>query len=207
MTEIIKEYENEIPEIINTIKKRHVGDNSKEKADMIFSTVHRCKGMEYDSVELVNDFISEKRLDKLKEDRQNFELNIPKLNEEINLLYVAVTRTKTDLFIPETLLPDTFNSESKHIHVVKVKNEDDALPKKTSSPGTKTSNKTEKTYSVEQIRTTHKGAYKPWTQDEDEELAGMFGDGCPIKEIADHLGRTRGAIVARIKKLELENFY
>ncbi|WP_294239560.1 MULTISPECIES: UvrD-helicase domain-containing protein [Chryseobacterium] len=208
MVEIIKEYENEVPEIINTIKKRHVGNNNKEEADMIFSTVHRCKGMEYDSVELVNDFISEKRLDKLKEDRQNFELSIPKLNEEINLLYVAVTRAKTDLFIPETLLPDTFNSESPHIHVVKVKNEDEELPKKNTFAGAeKNRNKKEKTYSVEQIRTTHEGAYKPWTQDEDDELAGMFSEGCPIKEIADHLGRTRGAIVARIKKLELENFY
>jgi hypothetical protein len=33
---------------------------------MIFSTVHRCKGMEYDEVELVNDFISEQRLEKLR---------------------------------------------------------------------------------------------------------------------------------------------
>lgn len=206
MVEIIKEYESEIPEIINTIKKRHVGNNNKEDADMIFSTVHRCKGMEYDSVELVNDFISEKRLEKLKEDKKSFELNIPKTNEEINLLYVAVTRAKNTLSIPETLLPDTFILESPAIHVIKVKEDDEVLPKKTSA-GTKTRNKTGNTFSLEQVRTTHKGAYKPWTQDEDEELAGMFSDGCPIKEIADHLGRTKGAIVARIKKLELENFY
>jgi F-box protein, helicase, 18 len=207
MVEIIKEYESEIPEIINTIKKRHVTNNDKNRADMIFSTVHRCKGMEYDSVELVNDFISEKRLTKLKEDRKSFELNIPKFNEEINLLYVAVTRAKNSLSIPETLLPDAFILESPSIQVVKVKEVEDPLPKKTSSSGTKTRNKTEKAYSAEQIRATHKGAYKPWTQDEDDELAGMFSDGCPIREIADHLGRTRGAIVARIKKLELENFY
>lgn len=207
MVEIIKEYEGEVPEIINTIKKRHVENNDKSKADMIFSTVHRCKGMEYDSVELVNDFISEKRLTKLKEDRKNFELNMPKFNEEINLLYVAVTRTKNSLFIPGTLLPDAFIPQSPSVHVVKVKNEDDGLPKKGASASTKTRDKTEKTYSPEKIRTTPKGAYKPWTQDEDDELAGMFSDGCPIKEIADHLGRTRGTIVARIKKLELENFY
>ena len=206
MVEIIKEYESEIPEIINTIKKRHVGNNNKEDADMIFSTVHRCKGMEYDSVELVNDFISEKRLEKLKEDKKSFELNIPKTNEEINLLYVAVTRAKNTLSIPETLLPDTFILESPAIHVVKVKEDDEVLPKKTSA-GTKTRNKPGNTFSLEQVRMAHKGAYKPWTQDEDEELAGMFSDGCPIKEIADRLGRTKGAIVARIKKLELENFY
>ena len=31
---------------------------------MIFSTVHRCKGMEYDSVILLNDFINEPKLKK-----------------------------------------------------------------------------------------------------------------------------------------------
>lgn len=205
MVEIIKEYENEVPEIINTIKKRHVENNDKEKADMIFSTVHRCKGMEYDSVELVNDFISEKRLEKLKEDRKSFELNLQKINEEINLLYVAVTRAKNSLSIPETLLPDAFIQESPHIQVIKTKNEDNETAK--NNPAGNKSGKKEKAYSQEQVRTTHKAAYKPWTQEEDEELAGMFGDGCAVQEMAGHFGRTKGAIIARIKKLELENFY
>ena len=39
--------------------------NEREKAEIIFSTVHRCKGLEYDDVYLVNDFITE---DKLKTD-------------------------------------------------------------------------------------------------------------------------------------------
>lgn len=205
MVEIIKEYENEVPEIINTIKKRHVENNDKEKADMIFSTVHRCKGMEYDSVELVNDFISEKRLEKLKEDRKSFELNLQKLNEEINLLYVAVTRAKNTLSIPETLLPDAFIQESPHIQIIKVENEDSETAK--NNPAGNKSGKKEKAYSQERVRTTHKAAYKPWTPEEDEELAGMFGDGCAVQEMADHFGRTKGAIIARIKKLELENFY
>lgn len=80
----------------------------KEKAEMIFSTVHRCKRMEYDSIQLVNDFISEEKLEKLKEDKTTEEINTTKLNEEINLLYVAVTRTKNSIHIPETLMPSDF---------------------------------------------------------------------------------------------------
>src|SRR5690606_7853879 len=44
MIEIVKEYGNEIPGIINAIKAKHIGNDEKEQAEMIFSTVHRCKG-------------------------------------------------------------------------------------------------------------------------------------------------------------------
>jgi predicted DNA-binding protein YlxM (UPF0122 family) len=33
----------------------------------------------------------------------------------------------------------------------------------------------------------------------------MYADGVSLKEIAEHFGRTRGAIIARIKKLEIED--
>lgn len=94
MVEIVKEYGNKIPDIIKAIKEKHIQNDDKEKAEMIFSTVHRCKGMEYDAVQLVDDFISEEKLEQLKEDESAGEINITKINEEINLLYVAVTRTK-----------------------------------------------------------------------------------------------------------------
>jgi superfamily I DNA/RNA helicase len=101
MTDIVEEYGDEIPAIIKSIKDKHVGDGEKEKAEIIFSTVHRSKGMEYDVVQIVNDFITEEKLEKLKDE----ELSKSKLNEEINLLYVAVTRTKNTIYIPENLVP------------------------------------------------------------------------------------------------------
>lgn len=58
MVEIVKEYENDIPDILKKIKDKHIDSDEKEKAEIIFSTVHRCKGMEYDSVQLVDDFIT-----------------------------------------------------------------------------------------------------------------------------------------------------
>ena len=119
MVEIVREYGNEIPGIIKAIKDKHVENDEKEKAEMIFSTVHRCKGMEYDAIHLVNDFITEEKLEKLKEDKKKGEVNMAKLNEEINLLYVAVTRTKNSIHIPEALIPNEF-PRSSQIHVIRV---------------------------------------------------------------------------------------
>jgi F-box protein 18 (helicase) len=106
MVKIIKEYGNKIPEIIKAIKEKHVDE--KENAEMIFSTVHRCKGMEYDTIQLVGDFITEEKLEKLKLDKKGLEASATKINEEINMLYVAVTRTKNNIYIPETLMPKMF---------------------------------------------------------------------------------------------------
>lgn len=190
MVEIVKEYGNKIPNIIKTIKDKHVDGDDKEKAEMIFSTVHRCKGMEYDSVRLVNDFISEEYLEKLEKEKKPEEINFTKLNEEINLLYVAVTRTKNKLHIPEELMPADF-PESPQIQIIK------DIPK---------DKKTEKAYTLDQVREKHKGAYQPWTPELDRELAEFFSEGISGNDLAKHFGRTKGAIASRIKKLEMDDF-
>ena len=63
---------------------------SKNKADVILSNVHSSKGLEYSSVILGNDFML---LDKITDDTF----------EELNLIYVAVTRAKNNLFLNEDL--------------------------------------------------------------------------------------------------------
>jgi F-box protein 18 (helicase) len=205
MLEIVKEYGNKIPDIIKAIKEKHVDNDEKEKAEVIFSTVHRCKGMEYDAVQLVNDFISEEKLEKLKEDKKAEEIKSTKLNEEINLLYVAVTRTKNSIHIPETLMPIDF-PKSTQIHIIKVASEEEKQQAKTAETNHQES-KTEKGYSVDEVRTQHKDAYRPWTSELDTELTIMFCEGVNSKDMATHFGRTRGAIASRIKKLELKELY
>jgi superfamily I DNA/RNA helicase len=117
MVEIVKKYGNRIPGIIKSIKDKHISDDDKHKATIIFSTVHRCKGMEYDSVELVHDFINEENLQKNVQDLKEQPDAIAALGEEVNLLYVAITRTKGILHIPEKLLPEN-QPESKSIDVL-----------------------------------------------------------------------------------------
>jgi F-box protein, helicase, 18 len=210
MVEIVRKYGNKIPEIIKTIKEKHVENDQKEKAEMIFSTVHRCKGMEYDTIHLANDFITEEKLKKIMADPKKEQFSMSKLNEEINLLYVAVTRTKNNIHIPEPLIPKEFPPSSQ-IHIIKASSEEekkDAETKKQSETSNPKSNKKdetkEKSYSVDQVREKHKDAYKPWTTELDDELTKMHGKGINLRDMAKHFGRTSGAIIFRIKKLELE---
>jgi len=208
MVEIVKEYGNEIPSIIKAIKDKHVPNDEKEKADIIFSTVHRCKGMEYDIIHLANDFINEEKLEKTLADTKKEALNKTKLNEEINLLYVAITRTKHALHIPEELMPIDF-PPATNIHVIpKISAEDKqkAKAQNTKKPPYIASTKG-KTYSVELVREKHNGAYQPWTAELDEELTELFCKGKDITDMIKHFKRTKGAIVARIKKLQLAENY
>lgn len=56
---------------------------------------------------------------------------------------------------------------------------------------------------LEQIRTTHKNAYKKWSPEEEQELIKLFKSGKKIKEIAEATGRQVGGIRARLIKLGL----
>jgi hypothetical protein len=208
LVEIVKEYGNKIPQIIKELKKKHVKDDEKEKAEIIFSTVHRCKGMEYDSIQLANDFITEEKLANLVND-ENKIVDYTKLNEEINLLYVAVTRARSSLYIPAPLIPVDYKP-SEEIHVMKTAHENknnNETEQKQQSKVKHVSEDTEKAYSLEKIRAKHTEAYKPWTTLQDDELTVMYCEGVNVKDIAKHLGRTTGAIRSRIKKLELEELY
>jgi superfamily I DNA/RNA helicase len=206
MVEIVTEYGNEIPGIIKKIKEKHVENDNKENAEVIFSTVHRCKGMEYDSVQLVNDFVSEKKLEKLKENKKSDELSATKLNEEINLLYVAVTRTRNSIYIPETLIPAGF-PKSQQIHIQKVVTKEEKELAGKNARVIKIEKKEDrkpKAYSVDDVRTRHKGSYRPWNTELDEELTTMFRDGVKLKDLAKHFERTSGAIISRLRKLEVD---
>jgi F-box protein 18 (helicase) len=212
MVDIVKEYGNKILSIIKEIKDKHVDNDEKEKAEMIFSTVHRCKGMEYDAVQLVNDFITEEKLQKLIAGK-NEEISSAKLNEEINLLYVAVTRTKNSIHIPEQLMPIEF-PHSSQIHIIKApiqeeKNKSDSLSGQITSPKIieRRELTKDKAYSVDNVRQKYKEAYKPWTKELDDELTIMYCEGVNPRDMAKHFGRTKGAINSRIRKLGLEEIY
>lgn len=212
MIEIVREYGNRILEIIKTIKEKHINNDDKENAEMIFSTVHRCKGMEYDAIQLVNDFISEQKIEKLLENKEN-SIVPEKINEEINLLYVAITRAKESIHIPETLMPRDFPTSSQ-IHITKVLSDENKKKLVIPAQAIPTMKKTEereieknKVYTYEEIREKHKDAYKPWTFELDEELTIMYCEGENIRDMAIHFGRTKDAIRSRIKKLELKDLY
>ncbi|HEX2606514.1 MAG TPA: UvrD-helicase domain-containing protein, partial [Flavisolibacter sp.] len=115
MLEIVREYGKEIPSLIRRLKTLQVPASEKDQAEMIFSTVHKSKGLEYDAVQLVPDFITEGKLERLTEDEKREALKNGKFKEEINLLYVAITRTRWLLRIPEMLVPKDFPPASNII--------------------------------------------------------------------------------------------
>jgi F-box protein 18 (helicase) len=180
LTEVVKEYGKKLPGYIKQLKESHITHDDKNKADMVFSTVHRSKGIEYDEVTLVDDFITEDRLVEMVDEK---EVSVAKLTEEINLLYVAVTRTKSELYVPESIFPEQ------------------------EEPLGKSLKKTERVkpavaaYDYTTARDKNKSAYTPWSEDEDKKLLKLFEQGKSLDELAKAFGRTRGAVGMRIKKL------
>jgi F-box protein 18 (helicase) len=205
MIDIVKKYGNDIYSIIKEIKAKHVGDDEKDKAEIIFSTVHRCKGMEYDAIELANDFLTEEKLIRFKKEAKEDGAKA-KLNEEINLLYVALTRTKNSIHIPEALLPKDFPA-SPYIYIVRAEAEKEVDIKPAKFKKSTAVSAKEKPYVVDSESQSRKGTYTPWTDAQDAKLSEFFSRGDSLEQMADYFGRTRSAVGSRIKKLSLEDGY
>lgn len=211
--EIVKTYGRELPRMINCIKESHVEHKDKDQADMIYSTVHKAKGMEYDHVHLLEDFMGEERLQDLLK-RVDISIDPDRLLEDINILYVALTRAKCKVTLPQALIPEDFDVEGKtsvEALIPKLGNvnqfEVEDLRNVVSTVTNDANHSPEKAYSYAKVRATQPGAYKPWTSEDDTELETLFADSRPIKEIAAQFGRSRGAIHSRIKKLGLREKY
>ncbi|MBI5662213.1 MULTISPECIES: UvrD-helicase domain-containing protein [Ignavibacterium] len=198
LVEIVKKYENDLPRLIRLIRDSTV--ENKNDAKMIFSTVHRSKGMEYGTVFLNNDFISQKKIKRLVEKRNETPIDIPKINEEVNILYVAVTRAINNLFIPQNYLP-TYFPKSANIKILGGETEERDFDNRKNLESFRKRNDQAKSYSVSEIRKNYPDAYKAWSSEEDSKLLSLVKANKSIKDISKALGRTRGAIVSRLDKL------
>ncbi|WP_137887728.1 3'-5' exonuclease [Pseudomonas sp. 2FE] len=87
MLRILKEHD-DIPKLIAALRRNSTDDS--DVADVIVSTCHRAKGLEWDVVVLEEDFP-----DIFDEEKVSPEQRV----DELNLLYVAVTRAKKTLVI------------------------------------------------------------------------------------------------------------
>ena len=56
---------------------------------------------------------------------------------------------------------------------------------------------------MKEIKKENKEAYKPWNRKDDDEMINLFFDGVSVGDMAIKLKRTKGAIRARIRKMEL----
>lgn len=201
MIELVRLYGNSIPSMIKTIKEKHVQQDEKAKAEIVFSTVHRCKGMEYDAVLLADDFVTEEKIRRLREDKNAQPAQFNRMNEEINLLYVAITRAKNGIYIPESLVPKHFPVSPK-IYLIAAPKQ----PQKTTNlqRGHQKKHLDSKPINPEQ---NQHAANQSWTVELDNELTIMYADGYSPSDLSLHFGRSRTAISMRIKKLGLEDLY
>jgi F-box protein, helicase, 18 len=206
IVEVVKEFGNNLPSLINELKTNHTG--SKEDADMIFSTVHRCKGMEYDEVTLLNDFINEEKLKKYIEQYGGDKINEAdkgRLAEEINILYVAATRAKNKLIIPPEINPlrsiEMAQPQQKIISTGKNYqrsryNDDWELYSRTAG-----NNHNGQLHSNISKKPGNHG--KRWTDDDEDLLEELFAKNVSIKEIARQLGRGESGIRHKLMNMGL----
>ncbi|WP_443947046.1 hypothetical protein ACJVDH_08035 [Pedobacter sp. AW1-32] len=157
--------------------------------------------MEYDAVLLADDFVTEDKIRRLRDDKNARPGQFSRMMEEINLLYVAITRAKNGLFIPDFLLPKHFPASPKIYVIASTKQQP-----KTSNPG---SGYQKKSLNIKPVSSEkHLNAEnQSWTVELDNELTIMFADGYGLSDLALHFGRSKTAISMRIKRLGLEDLY
>lgn len=97
---VVEKYNIRIPELVERIERCHIED--WDFAEYILGTVHKAKGLEFDTVHVLDDFV------KVPCARHNLaqlpHFRVESFSEdEWNLLYVAVTRAKKRLIMTKSL--------------------------------------------------------------------------------------------------------
>jgi len=90
---IVEKYKSKIPYFVKGITYKAV---APERADVLFSTAHKCKGLEFKRVRLANDF---QKLLLAGKPIKTKDISL----DEFNLIYVSVTRAQEKLEISERL--------------------------------------------------------------------------------------------------------
>jgi len=83
----VNTYGDNIFEINKKIKEKLT--TNKINADIIFTTTHKSKGLEYEQVIMADDYITKKEIDNPKN-----KISYLRIIEELNIYYVAATRAK-----------------------------------------------------------------------------------------------------------------
>lgn len=98
LVKIVKDYGDQIPSIIDRLRGQH--RPHFQDARIILSTAHKAKGLEADNVIVLDDFPTVKELKaRLLDDK----LGEVEYEQELNLLYVAVSRARHRLLLAQSL--------------------------------------------------------------------------------------------------------
>jgi F-box protein 18 (helicase) len=192
LIKIVEDYGNSLIELIKDIKRRQVSDGERHRAQVYFSTVHRCKGLEYDEVQLASDFVTREKVADwaaLRREQEFSSGELSRFNEEINLLYVALTRAKHRLYLPELSRPLHFVAQAPIIAYAGL-------------GGTVLTTPTPPPVSVAPVPLA-----SSWTTEEDFTLTQGYCGGRTLAELAALLNRSLPEVAAQVEELELEAKY
>jgi superfamily I DNA/RNA helicase len=92
---LVERYGDSLPMWLDSIKR---ACTAPEKADVVLSSAHRAKGQEWREVEILEGF-----MDPVKEEDRPERDRDKEFFEEVNLLYVALTRSKGKVKVPPSL--------------------------------------------------------------------------------------------------------
>ncbi|XP_048257505.1 F-box DNA helicase 1-like [Haliotis rufescens] len=107
---IVKTFHHAIPMCLTKISAKCVRDI--RQADIIFSTAHKAKGLEFSTVQVTDDFINNSTQGASMDLRSLMNI-APIPADEANLLYVAVTRAKNALLMSPMLVKVLQNNGEK----------------------------------------------------------------------------------------------
>ncbi|KAJ3222640.1 hypothetical protein HDU81_009696 [Chytriomyces hyalinus] len=112
---LVNEYKEELPGVLAEFEEEILEKAYKlTEADVILSTAHQSKGLEYDHVEVCDDFLTldvqekprqqpqtwKKASQAVDPNKMEMEFNLKAWGDDLNLWYVAVTRPKKILKLP-----------------------------------------------------------------------------------------------------------
>ena len=98
LMKIVLAYGESLPKALSNLETASQGPDI---ADLNFSSAHRAKGLEWDLVELLGDFVSPFELEKTLQSPETDAGTRRKAQEEANLLYVAATRARHSVNFPD----------------------------------------------------------------------------------------------------------
>ncbi|KAF7661325.1 hypothetical protein LDENG_00264360 [Lucifuga dentata] len=102
---IVEKYMSRIPELVEHLNRCYI--SNLQNADFIIGTVHKAKGLEFDTVMVTDDFVKLPCARHRMHQHPGFSWakflhEVPE--DEWNLLYVAATRARTSLIITQNIL-------------------------------------------------------------------------------------------------------
>jgi hypothetical protein len=97
LVNIVEKYSERIPSLLANVRARAV--SHPESGDIVLTTAHKSKGLEWPVVIMAEDFPSHADLMELRQESP------AAFEAELNLMYVASTRARRQLQLPEGLFP------------------------------------------------------------------------------------------------------